>query len=121
MKNEPKNQHDVPSAYLRRFEYKKKHVWCLFKHDYEGWIIKEKSVTAKFFKYEHIYTLHNSPEPYAIENLLDTELENNYFSTVNKIINGQQIMPTEIGFLSLWLYISKLRNLNVKELSLIHI
>lgn len=115
MKNEPIKQHDIPATYLRRFSSRKNHVWCLFNHEFEGWKIEEKSVKADYFKHEHIYTLHNSPEPYALENLLDEELENKYFSTVRKIINEQQIEPTEIGFLSLWMYISKFRNLKVKN------
>lgn len=115
MKKKPINQHDVPATYLRRFSSRKNHVWCLFNHEFEGWKIEEKSVNADYFKHKHIYTLHNTPEPYALENLLADELENKYFSTVNKIISEQQIEPTEIGFLSLWMYISKFRNLTVKN------
>lgn len=115
MTNDPINQHDIPATYLRRFSSRKNHVWCLYNHEYEGWKIEEKSVKADYFKHKHIYTLQNSPEPYALETLLNKELENNYLSTVDKILNEQQIEPNEIGFLSLWLYISKFRNQIVKN------
>jgi len=115
MDNQPKNQHDIPATYLRRFAHRKNHVWCLFKTDYIGWKVEEKSVKAKFFTHEHLYTLENSDEPYALEDLFNLDLENNYFKTIKKIIDNEQIEPEEYGFLSLWMYISKWRSSNVKN------
>jgi len=115
MTNNPIRQHDIPSAYLRRFSSKKNHVWCLFKHDYEGWKIEEKSVNERFFKYDNIYTLEGAPDPFALEKLFDKELENKYYATIEKIKNKDDIDLEEFGFLALWMYVSKFRNLNVKD------
>lgn len=114
MNNNPKMQHDLPAAYLRRFASKKNHVWCQYNHSHQGLTIEEKSVKSDLFKHEDIYTIDNSPIPYAFENLFNEDLENKYFSVFSKLKTEEEIAPELIGYLSLWMYFSKMRILNYK-------
>lgn len=107
-------QHDLPAAYLRRFASKKNHIWCRYNHAHQGLTIEEKSVKSDLFKHEDIYTLENSNIPYALENLFNEDLENKYFSVFSKLKAGEEIAPELIGYLSLWMYFSKMRILNYK-------
>lgn len=119
MKNKPKNQHDVPSTYLKRFanypsdSKKSKIVTCLRIHHRKK--IEEKSIDSNFFKNLNFYTIENK-DPYLIENLFKVQVEPLYNKIFEEISEEKNLSEKVKCHLIIWLWFSKYRNIHQRRI-----
>lgn len=112
----PKNQHDVPSTYLKHWAVsvdQKKIVEVLRIHHIKK--IEQKSIDANFFKNRDFYTV-KTENPFVIEEVFRDIIEPSYQKIIS-VINQEKKITKQIKHdLIYWLWYSKFRNLHQRRI-----
>ena len=119
MVNQPKNQHDVPCTYLKKFaihssDLKKKKIVSILRIHHKKQI-EEKSVDSNFFKNLNFYTIENE-NPFAIEEIFRDHIEPMYNDILEEISAEKNLSVKVRGKLVAWLWFSKFRNIHQRRI-----